>query len=75
MLEVKLSTAPTQTGLLLPGVGVAGMAFTVTDVVPAAPVHPLVVAVTEYVPLFAVEELPIVGFCVEEEKLLGPVHE
>lgn len=47
MLEVKLSTAPTQTGLLLPGVGVAGMAFTVTDVVPAAPVHPLVVAVTE----------------------------
>ena len=47
VLEVKLNVAPTHIGLLLPAVGVAGIELTVTAVVPEAPVHPLVVAVTE----------------------------
>ena len=37
---------PVQTGELLLAVGVAGVAFTTTAVVPAAEVHPLVVTVT-----------------------------
>ena len=38
---------PAQTGVLLPGVGAAGGGETVTDTVPADPVQPAVVAVTE----------------------------
>jgi hypothetical protein len=42
--------------------GVDGIALTVTETVPGGPVQPLVVAVTEYVPEFVVEETAIVGF-------------
>ena len=47
VLEVSERVKPTHTGLLLPGDGVEGMGFTVTEVVPAVPVQPRDVAVTE----------------------------
>ncbi len=37
--------------------------------------HPATVAVTEYVPVAAVVTFAMVGFCDDEVKLLGPVHE
>jgi hypothetical protein len=43
---VKLKLLPAFTGLLLPAVA-AGVGLTVTAVVPADPLHPLTVAVTE----------------------------
>ena len=46
-MVVKLIVAPTQTGELLPAVGVAGIGFTTTVVVPNALPHPATVAVTE----------------------------
>ena len=55
-------------------VGVAGMALTVAEVVPAALLQPATVTTTLYVPVAAVEEFVIDGFCVVDEKLLGPVH-
>ena len=67
--------APVQTGLLLPGAGVAGIGLTVTAVVPNVLVHPATVAVTEYVPLAATVAPAIEGFCVDELKEFGPVHE
>ena len=51
------------------------MAFTVTVVVPADEVQLFTVAVTEYVPPFAVVALAMVGFCRLEVKPLGPVQE
>ncbi len=67
--------APSQYGPVLDAVGVAGLALTVTDVVPASEVQPLTVAVTEYVPAFAVVAFEMVGFCRLEVKAFGPVHE
>ena len=65
--------APEQMVAVLPGVGV-GSAFTVTDVVPLALVHPPTVTVRLYVPAPA-EVIPeILGFCELDEKLLGPVQ-
>jgi hypothetical protein len=59
---------------LLDATGAAGIAFTATEVVPAGPVHPFSVAITEYVPAFA-EVIPVMtGFCDAEEKLFGPLH-
>src|SRR5206468_1390739 len=46
-----------------------------TLVVPAAEVQPLTVTVTEYVPASAVVAFARVGFCCEEVKPFGPVHE
>ena len=46
-LVVRFKVLPVQTGLLLEGVGVDGIGFTVTVTVPAGPVHPPTVAVTE----------------------------
>jgi hypothetical protein len=66
--------APAQYGPPLDAVGVAGVALTTTDVVPAAEVQPLVVTVTEYVPASAVVTLERVGFCSAEAKPFGPVH-
>jgi len=43
--------------------------------VPTAEVHPPAVTVTLYVPAIAVVALAIDGFCAEETKLFGPVHE
>jgi hypothetical protein len=67
--------APSQYGPLLLAVGVAGMALTTTFVVPAAEVQPLTVTVTEYVPASASVALARVGFCSDEAKPFGPVHE
>jgi hypothetical protein len=66
---------PVHTGLLLPAVGADGGGLTTTAVVPAALVQPKTVAVTEYVPASASTEVAMEGFCEEEVKELGPVHE
>ena len=55
-------------------VGVAGIGFTMTLVVPAAEVQPLTVIVTEYVPASAVVAFARVGFCSEEVNPFGPLH-
>src|SRR5438132_1284014 len=67
--------APAQYGPPLLAVGVAGVALTTTEVVPAAEVQPLTVTVTEYVPASAVVAFARVGFCSAEVKPFGPVHE
>jgi hypothetical protein len=67
--------APSQYGPPFDAVGVAGVAFTTTLVVPAAEVQPLTVTVTEYVPASAVVALERVGFWSEDVKPFGPVHE
>jgi len=71
---VKLNVCPVQTGLLLPGTGGGGAAFTTTLVVAVGPVHPLTVAFTEYVPASEEVTPEITGFCAVEEKLFGPVQ-
>src|SRR5204863_1208816 len=67
--------APSQYGPPLDALGVAGVALTTTLVVPAADVQPFTVMVTEYVPASAVVALERVGFCSDEVKPFGPVHE
>src|SRR5436853_1243384 len=67
--------APSQYGPPLLAVGVAGVGFTITFVVPAAEAQPLTVMVTEYVPASAVVAPDRVGFCCDEVKPFGPVHE
>jgi hypothetical protein len=47
VVVLKFNVCPTQTGLLLVGAGVAGIGLMITFVVPADPVHPLTVTVTE----------------------------
>ena len=47
MLAERLSVIPVHTGELLDAVGVAGALLIVAVTVPAGPVHPLTVAVTE----------------------------
>jgi hypothetical protein len=72
---VKFNVAPTHTGVLLDATGVAGIGLTVTTVVPAAPVQPFTVIVTEYVPPAASVAPVTDGFCKEEVNPFGPVHE
>jgi hypothetical protein len=67
--------APSQYGPPFEALGVAGVGFTMTEVVPAAEGQPLTVMVTEYVPASAVVALARVGFCSAEVKPFGPVHE
>jgi hypothetical protein len=74
VLAVRFRVELAQMGLLLPAVGAAGMGLTVTVTVPAGPVHPATVAVTEYVPLFTTCALVIEGFCVVEVNPFGPVQ-
>jgi hypothetical protein len=66
--------APSQYGPPFEAVGVAGVAFTTTDVVPAAEVQPLTVIVTEYVPASVNVAPERVGFCRDEAKPFGPLH-
>src|SRR5438034_2930822 len=66
--------APSQYGPPFVAVGVAGVAFTTTFVVPAAEVQPLTVTVTEYVPASAVVAFAHAGFCRAEVKPFGPIH-
>ena len=72
---LKLIVLPVQTGVLLDAVGVAGVAFITTAVVPTADVQPVVVTVTEYVPAIAAVAFVTEGFCTAEEKEFGPVQE
>src|SRR5439155_1050193 len=65
---------PAQYGPVFEAVGVAGIGFTATEVVPAADVQPLTVTVTEYRPASAVAALARVGFCSDDVKPFGPVH-
>lgn len=74
MLAVRFNVAPSQSGPLLPAVGASGIGFTVTDVVPAAPVHPFTVIVTEYVPEAPIVAFDMLGFCTDDVKLPGPVQ-
>jgi hypothetical protein len=74
-LAVSERVVPEQTETLAGTIGAAVMVFTVTIVVPAEPVHPLTVAVTEYVPLIAAVALALTsGFCSVDVKPLGPVQ-
>jgi hypothetical protein len=72
---LRFKAVPVQTGELLLAVGVAGIGFTMTAIVPAALVHPLTVVVIEYVPAAKTVAPTIVGFCNADEKLFGPVQE
>src|SRR5213596_2805572 len=65
---------PVQYGPVFDAVGVVGIEFTTTDVVPAAEMQPLTVTVTEYVPASASVALARVGFCSDEVKPFGPVQ-
>lgn len=71
---VKFNVAPTQSGLLLDGEGVGGVGNTVTVVVPAAPVQPFTVTVTEYVPAPAAVIPAILGFWTDDVNPFGPVQ-
>ena len=75
VVAVKFKALPTQIGLLEEAVGLVGIAFIVTFVVPTGLTQPKIVAVTLYVPLAATVAEAIDGFCNEEEKLFGPVQE
>ncbi|MBI3509154.1 MAG: hypothetical protein HY064_00710, partial [Bacteroidetes bacterium] len=66
---------PAQIGELLDAVGGDGTGFTVTTVVAFVLVHPATVTFTEYVPVAATVAPAIEGFCDDDEKLFGPVHE
>jgi hypothetical protein len=59
---VRFKVEPTHKGPLFKAVGVAGIVFTTSVVVPAELVHPFTVTETEYVPALAVVTLPRVGF-------------
>jgi hypothetical protein len=74
VFEVKLIVCPTQSGVLLPAVGVAGNAFTTTAVVPAKLVQPPTVTVTLYIPAIAVVADGRVGSSRAEENALGPIQ-
>jgi len=75
-LEIRVTPPPTQNVIepTLEIEGVAGVALTVTLVVPVAEVQPLSVTFTEYVPLIDVVAFAIVGFCSVEVNPFGPVH-
>jgi hypothetical protein len=56
-------------------VGVEGIGLTITEIDEGFDVHPLLVAVTLYVPELLIE-LPVkLGFCEFDVKPLGPVQE
>jgi hypothetical protein len=70
----KLSVPPLHTGVLLDAIGGAGAGVIVTDVVPAALVQPLTVAVTEYVPLADSAAFDAVAFCEVDANPFGPLQ-
>ena len=73
LLAVNDMVLPVQTGLLLEAVGAFGVWLIVTEVVAFVLTQPAADdLVTVYVPDAAVVTFAIVGFCEEEEKLLGP---
>ena len=75
VLEVKFNGLPTQTGVFELAVGVVGMLFTTTFVLPCRLAQPLTVAITLYGPVAASVGLAIVGFCNADVNPFGPVQE
>ncbi len=73
-LAVKFRSSPSHNGPLSPAIGADGVGLTTTVVVPAGPVQIPSVAVTLYTPSAARVTLVMVGFWLEELKLLGPVQ-
>ena len=71
---VKLIVEPVHTGVLLPAVGAAGIAFTTTAVVAVALVQPLTVTVKLYVPDIATVDVGRVGSSSADIKVEGPVQ-
>jgi formaldehyde-activating enzyme involved in methanogenesis len=71
---VKFKVCPVHIGELLPKVGGDGIPNTLTLIVPAGPVQPAAVAVTEYIPVASVEAPGIEGFWTVDVKLFGPVQ-
>lgn len=71
---LRLIVFPVQTGVLLDAVGVAGVAFTTTAVVPTPEVQPATVTVTLYVPAIATVAAGRVGFCNADVNAAGPVQ-
>ena len=68
-----LIVPPTQTGVLLDGVGKPGIGFITTVVVPVFERQPLEdVAVTLYTPAFAAVTFVMLGFCKVLVKPFGP---
>jgi hypothetical protein len=79
LFAVRVSVLPAHTGagVVLPfilGIGVLGMLLTTTAVVPAGPVQPFTVTVTEKVPVEAFVTDGILGFCADDVKPDGPVQ-
>lgn len=75
LLPFNVMLVPPQIVRSLPALAGSAGATTVTEIVPAVPVHPAAeVAVTEYVPAFTVPALAMDVFCTEELKLFGPLH-
>jgi hypothetical protein len=72
---VRLIASPVHTGVFEPMAGVPGVALMVTATVDTAEVHPFSVMVTEYVPASASVAGVTIGFCTDDEKLLGPLQE
>jgi hypothetical protein len=62
LLAPRLMFCPAHIGEFAVAVGAAGIGFTTTATVPAGPVHPAAVAVTEYTPAATVPAEVIVGF-------------
>jgi hypothetical protein len=72
---VRKSVRVAHTGVFAFSEGAAGTAITVTLNVPGTLVQPLLVAVTEYMPVATLEAPVITGDWEEEVKPDGPVHE
>ena len=69
--EVRFNVCPAQIGLLEPEAAV-GNTFTVAEVVATAEQPPLLVTVTEYVPVASAVAEMIEGFCCDEVNPFGP---
>jgi len=74
VFAVRFNVEPAHTGLLLPAVGAAGVAFTVTETVDVL-IHPDTFTVTVYVPDIAVVALVRIGSSRVEVNPPGPAHE
>ena len=74
VFDVKLIVCPTQSGELLPTVGVAGVVFTTTVVVATALVHPPTVTVKLYVPAIPAVADAMLGSSNAEVYARGPVQ-
>ena len=70
----RLSVDPAQSVAVPLTPGGAGVAFTVTPIVPVGPLHPAEETTSEYTPAIDVEVIVTTGFCAVELYPEGPVH-